>query len=700
MDSVPRRAYFLLLLASVVFYLPGLLPGRILLPLDVLCWQLPWSNTPVCQGRTPSNPIISDLVLQLHPWREVIRRDGWRAALWNPYAFAGSPMLANGQSAPLNPLNWLQFVLPVTWSYWLSAVLRTALAAGFTFAFARRRYSMEAAALAAVTYAFSYTFVFAIGFPIGDAIAWLPPLLWAVDTVRPVWLALFTALELLSGQPEVSVVVAGTVGVWMLAQKPPLKTLFKTALAVAVGVFLALPQILPLLRYVSLGAASRIRAEYNPEFFSVHTLIEFLTPQFFGTSEPQRSWGSISGGYFGVLPLLLIAAWIASRPKHAARDPFLWIFLGSLAIVYRIPPLSFLLELPYLRTIFVSKFWISATFAGAMLAAAALDEYRRRRFSLVWAAGLAVLCSGWAFWAFRDFFVALRIERFEIAAAAKLALSLAAALAVLRWRPALASVIAFAELSMYLFGFNPTTPRELFYPVTPAIAFLQQDHERFRIMGDAVLPASLAGIFGLEDVRGYDAITYWPYFQYMTRLDPAFPDLASRLNLTRSAAIDRGTLFARDRFFRPLKKWGPGFLDFLHRGYYWNQQLERVNDPRLLDLLNVKYYLVPKGAPMPPGLEDYRLVFSNEVDVYQNPHMLPRVHVDGDGSRAQIVSYRANEVIVKATGPGLLVEADTLYPGWMAAGYAIEPVEGLLRGVRLPPGIHTVRFSFNAWYWK
>ena len=92
MDSVPRRAYFLLLLASVVFYLPGLLPGRILLPLDVLCWQLPWSNTPVCQGRTPSNPIISDLVLQLHPWREVIRRDGWRAALWNPYAFAGSPM--------------------------------------------------------------------------------------------------------------------------------------------------------------------------------------------------------------------------------------------------------------------------------------------------------------------------------------------------------------------------------------------------------------------------------------------------------------------------------------------------------------------------------------------------------------------------------------------------------------------------------
>lgn len=697
-----RRPHFLLFLAVVLFYAPGLLPGRILLPLDVLCWQLPWSNTPVCQGRTPVNPVLSDLVLQLHPWRAVIQRDGWRAALWNPYAYAGSPLLANGQSAPLNPLNWILYLLPATWSYWLGAVLKTAIAAGFTFAFARRRYSVEASALAAVTFAFSFVFVFSIGFPLGDAITWLPALLWAAD--RPVWLAAFTALELLSGQPEVTVVVAATCVAYVLSQKPALRALAKTAAAATVGVVIALPQIWPMLQYVSLGEASRVRGEYNPEFFAWHTLMDFLTPRFFGATAPHQSWGSASGGYFGVLAVVLIVAWIVARPKDALRNPFLWILLASLAIVYRIPPLTWLMDLPHLRTIFISKFWISATFAGAMLAAAALDEYRARRFSLLWTSLGTAGFAAFVFWFFRDFIVALHLERFEVSTAVKLAMSIAAAVVILRARPALAAVVAFAELSMYLFNFNPATPRELYYPVTPAIAFLQQDHEKFRIMGDGVIPASLAGVFGLEDVRGYDAVTYQPYFQYMTRIDPGFPDLASRLSLTPSPTIDRGTLFARDRFFLPMQKWGPPFVDFLRHGYYWNQQLQRVVDPHLLDLLNVKYFLVAKGAHPPPGLDDYKLVFSHEVDVYQNPHAMPRVHVDGDGSRAKIVTYRPDEVVVEAAGPGLLVLADTFYPGWTADGdrmrYTIQPVEGLLRGVGLGPGNHTVRFSFHAWNWK
>jgi hypothetical protein len=297
---------------------------------------------------------------------------------------------------------------------------------------------------------------------------------------------------------------------------------------------------------------------------------------------------------------------------------------------------------------------------------------------------------------FRDFILALDLGRFELGVAVKLAVVLAASLAVLRWGPKWMPLVAFAELSLYLFNYNPAMPRELFYPVTPAIQFLQQDHSRFRIMGDGVLPANTAAIFGLEDVRGYDALTYRPYFQYMSRIDPSFPDLASRIDLVaRPGKLTISTLFERDRFFRPLEKWGDGYRDFLHRAYYWNERLQAVKEPHLLDLLNVKYYLVPHGGHPPPGLEDYVLVYSAEVDIYRNPHVLPRAHVDGDGSRAEILRYDATNVEVRATGPGLLVLADTLYPGWRVEGLAMEPVEGLLRGVRLPPGTQVLRFRFG-----
>jgi hypothetical protein len=58
-----------------------------------------------------------------------------------------------------------------------------------------------------------------------------------------------------------------------------------------------------------------------------------------------------------------------------------------------------------------------------------------------------------------------------------------------------------------------------------------------------------------------------------------------------------------------LEKWDGGYRTLLHRAYYWNQQLTRVDQPRLLDLLNVKYYLVGRGARVPPGIEDYHLAY-------------------------------------------------------------------------------------------
>jgi len=323
----------------------------------------------VCQGRPVANPILSDQVLQFYPWHKIEERDGLGGMVWNRYAFAGSPLLANGQSAPLYPLNWLHWILPPSWSYVLLAILRTVLAALFTWAFARRHVAKAAALVAAISYAFSFTFVFAVGYPIGDAMAWLPALLWAVDSRRWMFVSVFTALELLAGQPETSAVVAFTVGVWFLSRPLSRSDLIRCGLAVALGLLIALPQLLPELNYVLHSAASYFRNQYKPLYSSPRSLLEFLTPEFFGTSSPLHRWGSHEGGFFGLGSLLLAASFLFGSPRVALRNPWTWVFLADLAFIYRVLPFGWLLDLPYLRNVFFTRFWVSATFAGAMLAA-------------------------------------------------------------------------------------------------------------------------------------------------------------------------------------------------------------------------------------------------------------------------------------------------------------------------------------------
>src|SRR5512140_2380842 len=347
-ESRQARIVLLVLLAGLIaVHARGLLPGRVFLPLDILCTWAPWKTQPVCQGVAPNNPVTSDQVYAFYPWRAAVKTGaGWGALLWNPYAFAGTPMMGNGQSGFLYPPNWLHFLLPPTWSYVLLALLRTAIALLFTWLFARRRLSVSAAGLAAATYAFSYNFVFSLGYPLGDAAAWVPALFWALDSGRWVTLGIFSALELLAGQPQISAAAFLCLAAWFAMTRPRWKEWTRAAAGVALGAALAWPQLFLLFQYLRWSAAGRFRAEFAPVFAPASSLLDLLTPDFFGNASGTNAWGAAAGGYFGLLPLFLILGWLVSAPGRVLRNPFFWLFAGSLAIICGLPPLSWLLYLP------------------------------------------------------------------------------------------------------------------------------------------------------------------------------------------------------------------------------------------------------------------------------------------------------------------------------------------------------------------
>jgi hypothetical protein len=190
-----------------------------------------------------------------------------------------------------------------------------------------------------------------------------------------------------------------------------------------------------------------------------------------------------------------------------------------------------------------------------------------------------------------------------------------------------------------------------------------------------------------------------------------------------------------------------GWLELIGT-YVDPEALERRS--RLLDLASVRWVLVPFELGMRPNFARWfrwaglKPAGAHEnLRLYENPRALPRAfvtyrfeeappteallerlarpdfdplassYVEGAedwevaagaparGTAATIALDDPERVEVEAdlVAPGLLVLADTYYPGWRAtlAGRELEirPVNHLFRGVQLPAGRHRVRFEYR-----
>jgi O-antigen/teichoic acid export membrane protein len=185
-----------LAIVLVLLLLPGLwfsaqtLGGRTLLPADNLFAYPPWQSFAERLGvGVPHNALISDLILENHPWKSLIR-DALQGGepsgvLWNPRTFAGVPFLAAGQHSALYPLSLVFYVLPLWEAYGIFTWLQLGLAALCMYTLARiLRLRPAAAVFSAIAYAFSLFFIVSVNFTMFLAAAsWLPLLLAMIERV-------------------------------------------------------------------------------------------------------------------------------------------------------------------------------------------------------------------------------------------------------------------------------------------------------------------------------------------------------------------------------------------------------------------------------------------------------------------------------------------------------------------------------------
>lgn len=164
------------------------------------------------------------------------------------------------------------------------------------------------------------------------------------------------------------------------------------------------------------------------------------------------------------------------------------------------------------------------------------------------------------------------------------------------------------------------------------------------------------------------------------------------------------------------------------------------NTSILMDLLNVKYYIVPQGLIV--DAPNLKLVYSNkDVDIYENTKVLPRVFIvhkvkilkdrgeifkellnpefnpkevvileeppeigiqEGTGrDEVNILSYTPNKISISASleTNGILILGDNFYPGWDV--YVDTKKDEILisdyslRGVALEKGTHEIEFIYR-----
>jgi len=350
---------------------PGMLPGRVLAPLDLLRDIDAWKDDPTVRVAV-SNRLLSDVIEQFIPWDTEIRRMlGAGEVPWiNRYAGDGAPLFANPQTALFSPFTWPRLVAGT--GGWAFTVFMKLLAAGFgMFWFCRtldqdRTASMISAALFMTA---GYTTVWGLH-PHTNVFVLFPALAAAVmrllakrNATNTALVVLFSALATAGGHPET--LFQGVIGIAAFAlwnvigerrvaggDKRPAHVGW-TATAMLAGFLILAIQIVPFLYLLRDSREREIREIAHPGSFRYAAVIAQILPGAFGSPlegeidftgavPGSENFNERSNGYVGAIVFILnlLAYRQFSRPLRRG------LIIGWVALIvsWNLPLIPFLIK--------------------------------------------------------------------------------------------------------------------------------------------------------------------------------------------------------------------------------------------------------------------------------------------------------------------------------------------------------------------
>lgn len=752
-----KRSYiiiFILLCIAFLFYYPSIFFGKIPFPGDLLIshykpWQA-YSFLGYNPGSYPSKDQFFDTIRQLYPWRTLVTSmlQHGKLPLWNPYNFSGNPLLANYQSGVFYPLSLIFLLLPQPVAWTMMIMTQHLLASIFTFLYGRKiGLSRSGALLSAI--AFSYS-LFLTGISqysiIGHTIAWLPLMLWAIESMlqqKPktsVLLILFgaTTCMILAGHIQIAAIVFVTsVGYGLLRTKTRenrnYTSLFLILLTMACAASVTSMQLMPTLELIGLSA----RTSHDPQFLSTtlllapYQLLLFLIPDLFGN--PATNNYLISDTYatntiaIGIVPFVFALIALFEIRRAPIERAFLILISIVLLLTVRTPIAEafYKLPIPIITSSSPSNMLFVLAFFASILAGFGLDHWKiKQKLSLYAPIGVIVvlLILGYILPSF-GITVSKKNLLYSVGLSGVTVGLLFLSKYFKKLKPtivALLLLLTVLDLFYFFTKFTPFVPKSLVFPQAPVLSWLkaQSGIDRFWGYGTAAIEANYGTQYRLFSPDGYD---------------PLYPKRYGQL-LISSIDGKIGNSFTRTNRSDATIAPGYGELDFTSNPYR----------QKILNLLGVKYILDRKEnlstmKTFPP--EIYRLVYDkDDWVVYENTHAIPRLFLttsyqifdspqeferiffdktfsprstvlleqppklpccSGTAGAATMRSYGENEIIIETQNDGaqLLFLSDTYYPGWRAfideTETEILRAQSAFRAVVVPTGNHTVTFRYQ-----
>ncbi|MDP3938684.1 MAG: YfhO family protein [Deltaproteobacteria bacterium] len=657
--------------------------------------------------------------------------------LWNPYQGGGYPFVSAMESSLFYLPEIILYAAPSPWGWDAYLLFRLYLAGIFTYWLMRALgFARLPSLVSSAAYMFSGPILSFVAHVSVNTDVLMPLLLFLIERIltegkrRYVFICSFVVFQIIAGGHPEHAFFAMLMGAVFLAfrmRSAPVsgsrgRALGRVIGAFAGGVGLSALVLLPFLEYVRSESWHVHPPGVGIQSEFLQNLITLVFPWYYAHGMvvlPEWMVLTWAGGWLGFFPVWFALYALLAREKSAATHAFLFVFFFYLLKIFGSPLVNWVGRMPVLDQV---KFQLHATqsvalSASVLVGAAIAYLARGRDESLRLLLALVPLIGGVAwFWHFR----APANSPGDFLTVPCVLLSVAILGGVLSHRSMIRPHVFAGLLSLILlvelFVLIPRerTPRAETFQVPPYVEFLRHDPSTFRVYGiDGCLFPNTATAFGLEDIGMYEALFVKRFARYVHEL------LDSR--------------FLGDDSFHAFRA--------------------ELVDPgsRFLDLLNLKYFIIPSGSTIPAERQKMlglKKVYEREVTIFERVRVLPRVlivhrshyvsdgeealrllkggyNVEGgvilegpprsdlapdlrlqDGSSVEALDLGVNHktLRVKMESDGFVVVGDVYYPGWKARvdGKKADLLRAnyLFQAVQVPAGVHEVQIAFSPMSWR